>query len=135
MESDPTTRCAARVSNPGLLLPESDALPTELPGFQHASCPKNPSFICKSFFFHHYISVPCPKTQALSLYLFTIIFSYIVPKPKALSLCVFTIIFPYLVPKPKLYLYTFSPLYFRTLFQNPNFISQRFHRHIFVHCP
>ena len=32
MESDPTTRCPARVSNPELLLPESKALPTELPG-------------------------------------------------------------------------------------------------------
>ena len=32
MGSNPTTKCPVRVSNPGLLLPESDAVPTELPG-------------------------------------------------------------------------------------------------------
>ena len=32
MESDPTTGCLARVSIPGLLFPEYDVLPTELPG-------------------------------------------------------------------------------------------------------
>ena len=42
VESDPTTRCPPRVSNPGLLLPESDALPTELPG---APVSVNP-FVC-----------------------------------------------------------------------------------------
>ena len=32
VESDPTTRCPAQISIPGLLLPEADALPNELPG-------------------------------------------------------------------------------------------------------
>ena len=66
---------------------------------------QNPSFISTSFY--HYISVHCPKTQALSLQVFTIIFLYI-------------------VPKPKLYLYKFLPLYFCTLSQNPSFISISF---------
>ena len=50
----------------------------------------NPSFISKSFFYH-YISVHCPKTQALSLKVFTITFPYIVPKPEQ-SRASFTII-------------------------------------------
>ena len=130
----------------------------------------NPSFISISFY--HYISVYCPKTQALFLQVFTIIFPYIVPKPKlyldkflplyfrilsqnpsfistsfyhyisvycpktqALSLKVFTIIFPYIVPKPKLYLDKFLPLYFRILSQNPSFFSRSFYHYISVYCP
>ena len=74
----------------------------------------NPSFISISFY--HYISVHCPKTQALSLKVFTIILLYI-------------------DPKPKLYLYKFLPLDFRTLSQNPSFISKSFYHYISVHCP
>ena len=57
---------------------------------------QNPNYIY--IHFYHYISVHCPKIQTISLY-------------------IFTIIFPHTVPKSKLYLYTFLPLYFRTLSQ------------------
>ena len=46
----------------------------------------------------------CPKTQALSLKAFTIIFPYIFQKPKLYLYKFFIIIFPYIVLKPKLYL-------------------------------
>ena len=75
---------------------------------------QNPNYI--SIHFYHYISVHCPKIQTISLY-------------------IFTIIFPYTVPKSKLYLYTFLPLYFRTLSQNPNYISIHFYHCISEHCP
>ena len=67
---------------------------------QHAFMSQNQSFVCISFY--RYISVHCPKTQALSL--------------------VFTIngiIFSYIVPKSKLYKF-FLPLYFRALSQHPS---------------
>ena len=131
---------------------------------------QNPMFI--SIAFYHYISVHCHKTQSLSLYLFTIIFPCTVPKPKdylytflplyfralpqnpkfifipfyhyisvhfpktqSLSLYLFTIIFPYTVPKPNVYLYSFLPLYFRALSQNPKFIFIPFYHYISVHFP
>ena len=43
----------------------------------------------------------CPKTQALSQKVFTIIFAYIVPKPKLYLYKFFTILFPYIAPNPK----------------------------------
>ena len=77
-------------------------------GLQHAFMSQNPSFISKSFFYH-YISVHCPKTQALYLLGFFPYISVHCPKTQALSL--------YIVSKPKLYLFKFLPLYFRTLSQ------------------
>ena len=116
MESDPTTRCPARVSIPGPLLRESDALPTELPCAPWVSTPTtmfiSPLFfsnsLCQSVYLglclslsltlYRYLPVTCRHSVVISLCQKTMITSH-----SGLEARIeFTLIVPYITKIPDL---------------------------------